>query len=237
VLVTVLRAPAFAVVDVETTGLEPGVDRVVEVAVVRTDGLGRVTHEYASAVDPGGPVRLTEVHGLDERALRGAPGFAQVAAALAARLTGAVLVGHNVAFDIAFLRAEYELAGARMPVFPAICTRQLGKRLDRQPSGWNLTACCADAGVAADLAHTALGDARSTARLLAAYLGMARARGADSLAALGCEPLTRPPSGWRTGVVFSGRQQRRSGPASRPDASSPARAGVPGGRRSARTPR
>ena len=201
-----LRAAAFAVVDGETTGLEPGEDRVVEVAVVRTDAAGAVTHEWATAVDPGGPVRLTEVHGLTEELLRGAPAFGEVAAALAARLTGAVIVGHNVAFDLAFLGAEYERAGAPMPAFPALCTRALAERLDRRPDGWNLAACCAEAGVAPDRAHTALGDARSTAYLLAAYLAVARARGADTLANLGCDPLIPPPVGWRTGMAFSRRQ-------------------------------
>jgi DNA polymerase-3 subunit epsilon len=205
-----LPVPAFAVVDVETTGLEPGVDRVVEVAVVRTDPLGRVTHEYATAVNPGGPVLLTEVHGLDEAAVREAPCFAQVAAALAARLTGAVLVGHNVAFDLAFLRAEYARAGAPMPVFPALCTRALAERLGRRPDGWNLTACCQEAGVTRDLAHAALGDARSAAGLLAAYLPVADARGLAGMAGLGCDPLVPPPARWRTGVGFSGRQHRRA---------------------------
>jgi DNA polymerase III epsilon subunit family exonuclease len=204
-----LRSRAFAVVDVETTGLESGEDRVVEVAVVRADATGVVTHEWATAVDPGGPVRLTWVHGLTDELLRGAPRFAEVAAALAARLTGAVLVGHNVAFDLAFLRAEYERAGTPMPPFPALCTRLLGERLGREPQGWNLAACCAEAGVAAGHAHTALGDARSAAALLAAYLALAGERGLNTLAGLGCHPLVAPPASWRTGMAFRRSQVRR----------------------------
>jgi DNA polymerase III subunit epsilon len=211
-----LRAEAFAVLDVETTGLDPAVDRIVEVAVVRTDGAGRMTHEYATTVDPGGPVLLTEIHGLDERAVRGAPGFAAVAAAVAARLTGAVVVGHNVAFDLAFLRAELGRSRCAMPILPGLCTRMLAERLGRRPEGWNLAACCGEAGVVPDEAHTALGDARSTARLLAVYLREARVRGMDTLAGLGCDPLVAPRPHWRTGIAFSGRQQRRPDPAATP---------------------
>src|SRR3954468_20060769 len=149
------RAAAYAVVDVETTGLDPAADRVLEVAVVRTDADGRVTTEYASTLDPGGPVRLTEIHGLTDQAVLGAPSFAQVAAAVAARLPGGVVVGHNVAFDLAFLRAEYTRAGIAMPVFPAVCTRLLAERLGRTPDGWNLAACCAEAGVPQLEPHTA----------------------------------------------------------------------------------
>jgi DNA polymerase-3 subunit epsilon len=205
-----LRANAFAVVDVETTGLDPAVDRIVEVAVVRTDGAGRITHEYATTVDPGGPVLLTEIHGLDDLAVRGAPSFAGAAAAVAARLTGAVVVGHNVAFDLGFLRTEFGRGGCAMPILPGLCTRLLAERLGRRSDGWNLAACCHEAEVVPDEAHTALGDARSTARLLAVYLQVARARGMDTLAGLGCDPLVVPPAHWRTGIAFSSRQQRRS---------------------------
>jgi DNA polymerase-3 subunit epsilon len=205
-----LRAAAFAVVDTETTGLNPAVDRIVEVAVVRTDAHGAVTHEYATTVDPVGPVLLTEIHGLDAVTLRGAPTFAAAGAAVAARLTGAIVVGHNVAFDLAFLRTEFARSGSAMPILPGLCTRALAQRLGRGPDGWNLAACCLEAGVAPDAAHTALGDARSTARLLAVYLRGATALGLDTLAGLGCDPLVAPPVHWRTGIAFSGRQQRRS---------------------------
>jgi DNA polymerase-3 subunit epsilon len=204
-----LRATAYAVVDVETTGLDPAVDRIVEVAVVRTDAGGRITHEYATTVDPGSPVLLTEIHGLDEVAVRGSPSFAAAGAAIAARLTGAVVVGHNVAFDLAFLRAEFARSRSAMPILPGLCTLTLAGRLGRRPDGWNLAACCAEAGVVPDQAHTALGDARSAARLLAAYLEAAKLMGLDTLAGLGCDPLLLPPAHWRTGIAFSSRQQRR----------------------------
>jgi DNA polymerase III epsilon subunit-like protein len=206
------RAAAYAVVDVETTGLDPEADRVLEVAIVRTDATGRVTTEYASTLDPGGPVRLTEIHGLTDQAVLGAPAFPDVAAAVAARLTGAVVVGHNVGFDLAFLRAEYRRAGIAMPVFPALCTRMLAERLGRTPAdGWNLASCCLDAGVTQLAPHTALGDARSTAALLCAYLALARAAGQDTLAGLGCDPPSSPPQRWVTGAAYSIRQHRRGG--------------------------
>jgi DNA polymerase III epsilon subunit-like protein len=203
------RPLAFAVVDVETTGLDAATDRIVEVAVVRLAADGRVTHEYATTIDPGRSVLLSEVHGLTDELVRGAPRFEQAAAALAARLTGAVLVGHHVAFDVTFLQAEYDRAGIPMPPFPALCTRTLAERLGRRPEGWNLAACCAEAGVPAWAAHTALGDARAAGRLFAVYLAQSRARGWSTLEALGCDPPVASPRSWRTGAAFLARQRRR----------------------------
>jgi DNA polymerase-3 subunit epsilon len=199
------------VVDVETTGLDAASERILEVAVVRLDADARVTGEYATKVSIDGPVLLSEVHGLTAAQLSDAPPFAAVGAALAARLTGTVVVGHNVTFDLAFLRAEYRRAGVAMPVFPALCTRELAVRLGREPEAWNLRACCAEAGVVPDLAHTALGDARSTAALFKVYLAAARAGIGDTMEALGAEPPLPPPRHWRTGIAFSGRQNRRPG--------------------------
>ena len=103
----------LAIIDVETTGLNPyRHDRVIEVAVVLVlPGQGIAT-EFATLVNPGRDVGPTRIHGITATDIVDAPRFADIAANLAGVLGGAtVLVGHNVRFDISFLKSEYMRVG------------------------------------------------------------------------------------------------------------------------------
>ncbi|OLR93562.1 3'-5' exonuclease [Actinokineospora bangkokensis] len=164
------EGPGFAVVDVETTGLSPNTHRVVELAILRTDAAGRVVDEWVSRFNPDGPVGATHVHGITAADVAGAPRFAEVLPEITTRLSGAAVAGHNVRFDLGFLRAEFARAGWALPHLPAACTLEHSwdhlPHLDRR----RLADCCAATGVRHAGAHSALGDARATAALLAHYL-------------------------------------------------------------------
>lgn len=154
----------YAVVDVETTGFAARrSDRVVEVAVVQLDEAGRITGEWCTLVDPGRDLGPQHVHRIRAADVWHAPTFAEVAGALADRLAGRVVVAHNLAFDARFLSAEFARAGLDVEV-DGLCTMRLagGRR--------SLAACCAAAGIAPGTAHSALDDARATARLFATML-------------------------------------------------------------------
>jgi len=160
----------FAVIDVETTGLSPQGDRVVELAVVTTDPWGRVLDEWATRINPEGPVGATHIHGITDADVVNAPLFAEIVGVLNARLAGAAIAAHHARFDLAFLRAEYGRAGWDMPYVPALCTLQASDyhlpSLDRR----RLADCCWAVGAPLNDAHSALGDARTTSRLLAAFM-------------------------------------------------------------------
>lgn len=131
-------------VDVETTGLSPGHDhRVVEVAVVHVDECGRRTDEWCTLVNPRRD--LGDQRGVNVADIWRAPDFAGVAGELAARLSGRVLVAHNLAFHLAFLRAEFGRLGHELPA-SGVCTMELAGDVTR--------------------AHSALRNARASARLL-----------------------------------------------------------------------
>jgi DNA polymerase-3 subunit epsilon len=183
-----------AVVDTETTGVYPaGHDRIIEVAVVRfKPDTGEIEDEYVTLVNPGRDIGRGDIHGITAGELLQAPGFADVAGDVGQRLHGAVLAGHNLRFDLGFLRSEYARLGIELPPFPALCTLQLAYRLESKPSR-SLEACCASAGVSHVNPHTALGDAHACLGLLAQYL----ARGqASRLCDLGCECDELPDTGW-----------------------------------------
>jgi DNA polymerase-3 subunit epsilon len=167
------RRPAgrgFAVVDVETTGLSAQSHRVVELAILRTDERGFVLDEWSCRFHPDGPVGATHIHGISDADVAHAPRFPELLDEVTARLTGVAVAGHNVRFDLAFLRAEYARAGWHMPFLPSLCTLDASwvylPRLDRR----RLADCCQASGIRLEHAHSALGDARATATLLQSYL-------------------------------------------------------------------
>jgi DNA polymerase-3 subunit epsilon len=200
-----LGTTPFAVIDVETTGFSPRLhDRVVEVAVLRLGPDGAVEDEYATLLNPGRDMGATNVHGLSAADVRDAPTFADVVGDVAVRVHGAVLVGHNIRFDVGFLSAECRRAGFLLPPMPALCTLQLAYLLEPGLASRKLTDCCGNAGITLDTVHSALGDARATAQLLVFYLDAGRAGGLQSFAEFGCQPLTLPDAPW-CGLAPSGR--------------------------------
>ena len=97
----------FVVLDVETTGLQPSRQRIIEIAIVRFSR-GAETNRWASLCSPGRrvPAYITKLTGIDDDLLEGAPTFEAIADTAVELLTNAVIVGHNVEFDLGFLNAE-----------------------------------------------------------------------------------------------------------------------------------
>ena len=159
----------FAAIDMETTGLSPRVDRVVEIAVVQLDRDLASCGEFVTLVNPGRDIGATHVHRITARDVAGAPRFEHVAPMLLDVLRGRVVVAHNVQFDLRFLHAEFTRMGIGLPELPAMCTMQLAPRYLRGLPARSLAACCLAAGLTLDGAHAAAVDARAVAQLLACY--------------------------------------------------------------------
>jgi len=188
----------FAVLDFETTGLFPHrADRVIEVGVTRLSGRGEIVREFSTLVQPQRDMGPTRIHGLRARDVEAAPTFDAIAGALLESLEGAVLVGHNVDFDLRFLFAECERLRVELPEPPRLCTLQLGLQLGQPPPPRrNLMDACAYFGIELELAHCALDDARAAADLLAVYLQIAAEQGLSTLGELGCLTGLVPRSKW-----------------------------------------
>lgn len=152
----------LAVIDVETTGLNPyRHDRVIEVAAVLLSPQQGIQSELTTLVNPERDVGPTRIHGLSASDLVSAPRFPDIADHLVEMLRGAsALVGHNIRFDVSFLQSEFRRIDVEMPPYTIIDTMALA-------GGGTLTACCAEFGVEHDgQAHIALYDARAAACLL-----------------------------------------------------------------------
>jgi DNA polymerase III epsilon subunit-like protein len=98
----------LAVLDLETTGIAPGSDRIIEIGIVRTRGLA-IERTFSSLVDGGAPVGASvRVHGIDDAALHGAPSLADLQGEILSLLDGATVVAHRGGFDRAFLASAVE---------------------------------------------------------------------------------------------------------------------------------
>lgn len=162
-------------VDVETTGFAPDVERIVEVGVVVLDPSGQEVGSFCTLVDPARDPGPTHIHGITGSMVDGAPTFSRIRPYLAHLLSGRVVVGHNVdRFDLPFLRAECRRSGGdglvpgSLPTLDTLRAAQdhLGLR-----GRATLVDCCTHFGLSWEDHHNALGDARVTAALLGAVRG------------------------------------------------------------------
>lgn len=149
----------MAVIDVETTGLYRS-DRIVEIAIVTIDDSGSVIDEFDTLINPYRDPGPTWIHGVTASMLVDAPGFDDIAHHLAARLHGAVVVGHNLRFDTRMIGMELARAGIDIDWGTGLDTLRV--------TGCKLGVACAEYGVRLDGAHRAVVDARATAQLLLA---------------------------------------------------------------------
>lgn len=181
------KGDRFAVVDVETTGVYNR-DRVVEVAAVTVFPHGQIIDEWDTLVNPERDVGPTHIHRVSASMVSAAPTFAEVAAALAERLNGAVLVAHNLTFDCRMLVSEYRRVDGELDPGSGIYTLRL--------FGEKLEDACRHRGIPLDYPHRALADARATARLLRSD-------------ALGVDGGSHPASVELSAVAFRPRTLRR----------------------------
>ncbi len=172
----------FAVVDVETTGLNPGMGhRLCEIAIVR----GRMDQQpeaFAQYVNPERPVDpgARAVHGIPDEVLWTAPYFREIAPKVRDLLQDVVLVGHNAAFDVGFLAAEWRRLRWPPPQLHIIDTLALARRwlwLSRNSLGSVARAL----GVPMRAAHSALEDAWTTWHVLSALIRHLKPRGVLTL--------------------------------------------------------
>jgi DNA polymerase III subunit epsilon len=191
-----LEECAFAVVDVETTGMRPGLDdRITEIAVVVVHG-GRQEVVFDSLVNPGRPIprAIMQVTNITNEMVRGAPTFAEVADHVYAALAGRVFVAHNARFDWGFVSAELRRSRDLVLAGPRLCTVRLARKLVRNVKSCGLDNLTQHFGFENGARHRAAGDALVTAQLLARLIGFAREGGARTLQDLTVIEQRRTPS-------------------------------------------
>ena len=187
----------FVVLDLETTGFVPGSDRIIEVGAAKIRG-GVHLDTFQRLVQPGVelPPAITELTGITDAMLVGAPVIGEVLPELLTWIGDAVVVGHNLGFDTAFLDAalvdsgQPPLGGDRVDTLFLARRLVLGKVPDMR-----LATLAAHFDSRAEPTHRALDDALATVDVLGALLERAAARGVVTL-----EDLHRLPEPWRSRI-------------------------------------
>jgi DNA polymerase-3 subunit epsilon len=181
---TPLRETTFVVFDLETTGGSAERDAVTEIGAVKVRG-GEVLGEFATLVDPerGVPPEIVALTGITNAMVYGAPTMREVLPAFLEFASGAVLVAHNSAFDIGFIKAACQRLGYPWKRPPVICTVKLARRaLTRQEApSCKLSALAAMFQATTQPIHRALDDARATVDVLHALLERVGSVGVASL--------------------------------------------------------
>ena len=98
----------YAIIDVETTGGKASYDRIIEIAIIVTDGR-QILSEYQSLVYPERsiPYHITEITGIDNKMVENAPKFFEIAKNVIQHTEGCIFVAHNVRFDYNFIKEEF----------------------------------------------------------------------------------------------------------------------------------
>src|SRR5690606_18897412 len=113
-----------------TTGGSADKDAITEIGAVKVRG-GEVLGEFATLVDPGTtiPPQIVQLTGITQAMVSSAPRIEQVLPAFLEFAKGAVLVAHNAAFDIGFLRSACARHGYHWPKPTVLCTARLARRV------------------------------------------------------------------------------------------------------------
>lgn len=171
--------------DAETTGLDIAADRMVSLGGVRVHG-ARVFHiaNVDRLVNPGMPIptRSMAVHGITNEMVADAATFREVWPSLEPLMRGAVMVGHNVGFDVAMLKRECALAGIEWHEPPTLDTFLLAGMLFPDITDLSLENVAERLGVDIHGRHTALGDALVTAEIYVRMLPLLESQGVTTYA-------------------------------------------------------
>jgi DNA polymerase-3 subunit epsilon len=174
---------AFAVVDVETTGIRAAFgDRITEIAVAVVQG-GRREIVFESLVNPERPIPRTicTITNITDDMVRHAPRFTDLAERILAALAGRIFVAHQARFDWNFLSAELRRCRDLALDGTRLCTVRLARRLVKGVRSCGLDNLCRFFGFHNQARHRASGDALVTAELLCRLLALAREEGARTL--------------------------------------------------------
>lgn len=206
--------------DLETTGLDPERDAVIEIGVVRFRGK-RVESEYQTLVNPGRPLSpfITQLTGINDAMLANAPRIKKVLPELREFVGDAPILGHNVQFDLSFLQRK-----GLFPYNQPLDTYELAAAVLPSAARYGLAALASQLAVPTTTHHRALDDARTTRKILLRLM--------DRISELPYwlhSEIVRLGSNieWGAGWLFEASLEERGGPGSVEGSDGELLAGIP----------
>ena len=182
-LSTPLFDVTFCVLDLETTGGSPRDCAITEIGAVKYQG-GDLLGTFQTLVDPGLPIPplITVLTGITEAMVVEAPDIGTALPTFLEFIGDAVIVGHNIRFDMSFLNAAAALHGYSQLSNDTVDTAGLGRRLmSEEVRNMRLQTLAAHFRSPVTPIHRALDDARATAHVLHGLLERAGSLGVTNL--------------------------------------------------------
>ena len=209
-----LATAEFLAVDTETNGLGGDTCELTEVGAVLVGG-GELHDRWETLVHVRAPLSrsIQRFTGITQDMVDEAPPADATLPELAALMEGRVLVAHSASFDVRVLRHAFERAGVAWPAPPVLCTVALARRLAPLARQRRLGALAQALGIEVEVAHRALADAETCARVFCALVPRLCAHAAtvgDAVALL--RPLRRRalrPRATDGGASLRGTRKRR----------------------------
>lgn len=152
----------YVTLDLETTGLEPKRDRIIEIGAVKVKD-GKATEEFATLVNPQMEIseRITELTGITDEMVQGKPTIKEVIGELAKFCEDLPLLGHNILFDYKFVK--HSAANFGIPFEKkGMDTLKLARVFLPDLPSRSLQNLRVYFGISQEEAHRALEDARTT---------------------------------------------------------------------------
>ena len=152
--------PNYVIFDLETTGISPNYDEVIEISALKVKG-GEVVDEFNTLVNPGRkiPFGTTKVNGITNAMVAEAPAFSHVLAEFLDFAEGLVLVGHNIArFDMKFIWRDAEQYFGEIPQNNYVDTLQVARKHLPKMEHHRLVDLAEHYGISSEGAHRALND-------------------------------------------------------------------------------
>ncbi|MDT7830686.1 exonuclease domain-containing protein [Pricia sp. S334] len=155
----------YAILDIETTGGKYNEEGITEIAIHKFDG-HQVVDQFISLVNPEKEIQpfVVKLTGINNKMLRSAPKFHEVAKRIVEITRDAVLVAHNAQFDYRILRTEFRRLGYNFER-KTLCTVDLSKTLIPEADSHSLGKLVRSLGIAVSDRHRANGDALATLKL------------------------------------------------------------------------
>ena len=155
----------YAIIDIETTGGSPAIEKITEIAIYLHDGT-RIIDQFVTLVNPERniPYFITNLTGITNEMVENAPRFYEVAKKVVEITEGATFVAHNAKFDYSFVRQEFKSLGFSYKR-SVLDTVTLSRKLLPGHRSYSLGNICKDLGININGRHRAAGDALATVRL------------------------------------------------------------------------
>ena len=165
-----MAAKKYAIIDIETTGTRAARDRITEIAVVLFDGK-KILDTWQSLIDPETyiPYGITELTGITQEMVDGAPKFYEVGKKIVEMTEGSIFTAHNVRFDYGFIREEFRRLGYTYSR-KQLCTVRLSRKAFPGFASYSLGSLIYQLDIAVEDRHRAMADAMATTELLGKIL-------------------------------------------------------------------